>query len=309
MLVLLAAIAPIILFLAGGAFLRRYVLPSPEFWAGLSWLSYWIFTPTLFISSIGGADLTTVEPGPFALSVCLPILLVSMLAFASARLTRANGPQLTSLMQGSIRINTYVGLIMASALHGEEGVATFALASAIVVPLVNVICVATLSTHGTVDPAGRRPALWRDLITNPLILGCLIGLILNMTGISVPAFLQTTLDTVSAPALLVGTLCAGAALRFAFRIRDLLDVGVASLLKLGVLPLVAVSTAIALGVHGSSLVSIVLISAVPTAPSATILAARMGGDVRLMASITGSQTVLAMATMPLVLVLADMLSA
>ena len=54
---------------------------------------------------------------------------------------------------------------------------------------------------------------------------------------------------------------------------------------------------------------IILITAVPTAPSATVLASRMGGDTRLMAAITGVQTVLAIVTIPLLLLLAGTLSA
>ncbi|WP_341976006.1 AEC family transporter [Microbacterium sp. LWO13-1.2] len=307
--VITTGIAPIILLLGGGLILRRRILTDAVFWSGLSWISYWVFTPALFITSIGAADLGAVSPGPLALSVSIPTLAVAGVSLGAARFTRAAGPQLTSLMQGSIRINTYVGLVFASALHAQEGVATFALASAIVVPLVNVICVTTLSLHGERGATPRRFALWRDLASNPLILACGVGLLLNLSGITMPVLLQTTLDMIAAPALVVGTLIAGAALRFTFRVRDLLDVGIASLLKLCVLPLAALWIALAFGITGASLTSIILITAVPTAPSATILASRMGGDTRLMAAITGIQTVLAVATIPLLLLLADTVSA
>ncbi|WP_194764939.1 AEC family transporter [Microbacterium sp. UFMG61] len=307
--VITAGIAPIILLLGGGLILRRRVLTDVGFWSGLSWVSYWVFTPALFLTSIGGADLTAVAAGPLALSVGIPTLVVAALSFGAALLTRADGPQLTSLIQGSIRINTYVGLVFASALQGREGVATFALASAVVVPLVNVICVTTLSLFGQHDTERRRLALWRDLASNPLILSCLAGVALNLGGIAMPSLLQTTIEMIAAPALVVGTMVAGAALRFTFRLRDLIDVGTAAVLKLVVLPLAALSIALAFGITGATLTSIILITAVPTAPSATVLASRMGGDTRLMAAITGVQTVLAIVTIPLLLLLAGTLSA
>ena len=307
--VITTGIAPIILLLGGGLILRRRVLTDVGFWSGLSWVSYWVFTPALFLTSIGDADLTAVSAGPLALSVGIPTLVVAALSFGAALLARADGPQLTSLMQGSIRINTYVGLVFASALHGQEGVATFALASAVVVPLVNVICVTTLSLYGRQDTGRRRRSLWRDLASNPLILSCLAGVALNLGGIAMPALLQTTIEMIAAPALAVGTMVAGAALRFTFRPRDLIDVGTAALLNLVALPLAAMSIALAFGVTGATLTSIILITAVPTAPSATVLASRMGGDTRLMAAITGVQTVLAVATIPLLLLLAGTLSA
>ena len=64
-------------------------------------------------------------------------------------------------------------------------------------------------------------------------------------------------------------------------------------------PLTAGATAHALGAEGALLASIVLICAVPTAPSSYVLASRMGGDTRLMASITGVQTLLAIVTLPI----------
>lgn len=302
------AIVPIALLLAGGAIIRRWFVREPAFWRGLEWMSYRVFTPALFITSIADIDLTVIPLGPLALSVAVPITLAAALVVVLRRPLRANGPQLTSLVQGAIRINTYIGLIFATALHGREGVATFALASAIVVPLVNVICVSALAVYGDKSTAQRRVPLWRELLTNPLIQGCTIGLMLNLTGLPLPAFLDATLGTLAAPALACGTLIAGAALHLTFRRRDILDIGIASMLKLAALPLAAAGIAIALGVHGAALVSVVLICAVPTAPSAYVLASRMGGDTRLMASITGTQTVIAIATMPAILTLTATMS-
>lgn len=302
------AVVPILILLGGGALLRRRVLKNEAFWAGLSWMSYWVFTPALFITSISAADLGAVPAGPLALSVALPITAVAALAWAAAKTARANGPQLTSVVQGAIRINTYIGLTFASALHGTEGVATFALASAIVVPLVNLICVSTLSVYGDTPGHVARTPLWRDLARNPLIIACVIGVGLNVLAIPLPVFARAALEMVATPALACGTLIAGAAVHFTFRRRDLLDITIATVLKLAILPLMAMAIAVPLGVAGAALASVVLICAVPTAPGASVLAQRMGGDTRLIAAITGIQTVLALVTMPLMLALAQHLA-
>lgn len=300
-----SAIVPIVLILAAGVLLRRRFLTEPGFWRGLEWMSYRVFTPALFITSIANTDLTVVPIGPLLLSLAAPIVLVAGLVVALRRPLRANGPQLTSLVQGSIRINTYIGLIFATALHGHEGVATFALASAIVVPLVNVICVSALAAYGEKSSSLRHIPVWREFLENPLIQGCVIGLTLNLVGLPLPDFIAATLSMLAAPALACGTLIAGAALHFTLRKRDVLDIGVSTILKLIVLPAAAAAIAIPLGTTGATLTSIVLICAVPTAPSAYVLASRMGGDTRLMASITGSQTILAVVTLPVVLVLVN----
>ena len=100
------------------------------------------------------------------------------------------------------------------------------------------------------------------------------------------------------PALVSGTMAVGAAITVRFRQSDLLDIALTSGLKLVALPLGAGALAHALGAEGALLTSIVLICAVPTAPSSYVLASRMGGDTRLMAAITGVQTLLAILTVP-----------
>lgn len=53
------------------------------------------------------------------------------------------------MIQGGIRINTYIGLTFACTLHGSQRVAVFALACAVTVPLVNIICVSILAVCGS----------------------------------------------------------------------------------------------------------------------------------------------------------------
>ncbi|POH71744.1 AEC family transporter [Arthrobacter glacialis] len=308
MTLMTTAIMPIGLLLAAGALMRRTMLTDHGFWSGLEWMSYSVFTSALFITSIADADLNVVVVGPLLFSLTVPISAVAWFVLSLRRPLRANGPLLSSLVQGSIRINTYIGLVFAAALHGQEGVAAFALASTIVVPLVNVICVSTLAAYGNTPGTGRRIPIWREFLENPLIQGCAIGLALNLSGLPLPEFVLATLEMLAAPALVCGTLTVGAALHFTFRKRDTLDIGVAVVLKLIVLPLAAAGIAIPLGLTGATLASVILICAIPTAPSAYVLANRMGGDTRLMTSITGVQTILAVATLPAILTLTGLLT-
>lgn len=295
----LMAVVPIVLLLGLGTVLRRRLVTDPGFWRGIEWMSYRVFTPALFVTSIAATDLAAASPAALLPSLAVPVVVVSVLIIALRRPLRANGPQLTSLVQGSIRINTYIGLVFASAAYGPAGVATFALAAAVMVPLVNVISVSVLSKHGDRDDRDR-PRLWRELPSNPLIQGCAAGLALNLLHINMPAFLATTLGMLAAPALVCGTLAAGAAVTFRLRRRDVVDILSTSALKLVALPLAAVAIATAFDISGATLTSIAIICAVPTAPSAYVLARRMGGDTHLMASITGAQTLLSIATLPII---------
>ncbi len=297
---MVAAIVPIILLLVLGWTLRHRLLTDQGFWNGLEWTSYYVFMPALFISSITDADLGAVSPIPLLLGLSLPVLVVTAVVVLLRPVLHADGPALTSLVQGSIRFNTYLGLVLVAALHGRDGIAPFALTAALMVPLVNVICVSLLALHGA--PEGRgRPRLWQELATNPLILSCLVALALNLLSIPLPGPVGTTVDLLAEPALVCGTLVAGAAITLRVDRRDALHIAVTSVLKLVVLPLGVGALASSLGISGVMLVSMVVITAIPTPPTTYVLASRMGGDTRLMASLIGSQTCLAMMTLPLVI--------
>lgn len=299
---MVTAIVPIVLLLALGWTLRHRLLTDQGFWSGLEWTSYYVFMPALFISSITGADLGAVSPVRLIVSLAVPVLAVTGLVVLLRRALRADGPALTSLVQGSIRFNTYIGLVLVAATHGRDGIATFALAAALMVPLVNVICVSLLAVHG--DRGANRPRLWRELVTNPLLVSCLLALGLNLLGIPLPGPVGTTVDLLAEPALVCGTLVAGAAVTLRIDRRDVLHIAVTSVLKLVLLPLAAGALAGAVGVSGVVLASIVIITAIPTPPTTYVLASRMGGDTRLMASLIGAQTCLAMLTLPVIIPLA-----
>ncbi|HHW84450.1 MAG TPA: AEC family transporter [Actinomycetales bacterium] len=295
------AVVPIVLLLGSGALLRRQLLPAAEFWQGVEWLCYFVFLPALFIYSIGRADLSIISVGPLLLSLVIPVLVAAGLVLGIMMLVRADGPRTSSMIQGSIRLNTYIGLAFAQALGGEAGLATFAVASAVMVPTVNVISVSALSAMGTAKVEPKRGGVVREIVENPLILGCVVGIVVNLSGVEMPEFLMETLRLLSTPALVMGTLATGAAISFRVRRRDAFDLAVVSLIKLVLLPLGTGAIAVWLGVSGLVLTIFVLITAIPCATSCYILAQRMGGDTRLMASITAVQTVVSMATLPVVL--------
>jgi predicted permease len=290
------AVLPVVVLLGLGSVLRRRVVTEPAFWRGLEWVTYHVFTPALLVTSIARTDLASIPLGALTIGLTAPALIVAAALVACRRALRADGPQLTSLVQGSIRQNTYIGLVFAAALHGAQGVAMFALAIAVMVPVGNLISVGLLSVYGS--GATRQPA--REVLTNPMIVSCAVGLALSVLHLGLPEAADRTLGMLAAPALVAGTLAVGAALTFRVRADDALHIAVASGMKLIALPLCAGVIAGALGAGGALLTTIVLVCALPAAPSAYVLAVRMGGDAHLMAAITGVQTVIAIATLPII---------
>ena len=74
-------------------------------------------------------------------------------------------------------------------------------------------------------------------------------------------------------------------------------------LKLVVMPAIAIALGLAFGLSGASLGVVACCAAVPAASNAYILARQLGGDAPLMAQILTLQTMLAVFTMPVVIAL------
>jgi predicted permease len=64
------------------------------------------------------------------------------------------------------------------------------------------------------------------------------------------------------------------------------------------MPVLALALALWFGPSGSSVAIVAICAAVPTSPSAYVLARQMGGDAPLLAQIITLQTILAAVTMP-----------
>lgn len=298
MLTVSNALGPLFLLILTGVVLRRLRFPDPQFWHGAERFIYFLLFPAMLISTLATADFGQVAfSGMISLLASLLILLAAGLWLLRNRLG-LDLPSFSSVFQGSLRFNTYVGLAGAAALYGEAGITAAAVAIAIMVPLVNILCVLMFVGCGGSGQSGLWGAM-RALVKNPLLLGCIIGIALNASGIGLPGWSRDTLALAGQAALPLGLIAVGVALQ----LEALPGTGAAfwqaCVIKFGLLPLLALTAAWLLGLQGVELGVVVLFTALPTATSSYILARQMGGNAPLMAAVITGQTLLAMAVLPL----------
>ncbi|MBA2779787.1 AEC family transporter [Billgrantia kenyensis] len=297
------ALGPLFLLILLGAALGRLRQPSGEFWAQLEKVIYFLLFPAMLVSTLATANVGEVPVFRLALVLLGSLLVFSGLLWAFHRKLGLEAAAFTSVFQGALRFNTYVGVAGAAALHGSAGATVAAVAVALMVPVVNVLCVASFIATGTLGSSSLGKSLMA-LVRNPLILACLAGIALNLSGIGLPGWSGTAVELLGRAALPLGLVAVGVALRPQALLR--LDRGVwtANLVKLLLLPALVFGVALLLGLDAVSRDVALLFAALPTATSAYILARQLGGDAELMAALITGQTLLAMATLPLWLHLA-----
>ena len=293
------ALLPIILLIVLGIALRSRQFVTDSFWMQAERLAYFILLPALLLHSLATAPLGEFPYWEIVATLILATIAVAGLAIAARPLLRIDGPGFTSVFQGSVRFNNYVGVTLAATLFGAEGVAYAALCNAAIVPTVNVLCILVFAQHGTLRPTAL--SIVRQVIANPLVLACFAGIALQVLGLQIPSGLEPSLRALGAASLPLGLLCVGAALNFSTGQVWLGPVVSSSIAKFVLMPAATLIMGHALGLHGTGLAVALLFQVMPTASSAYIMARQLGGDAPLMARITAMQTVLAAIAVPLVL--------
>ncbi|MBD3893320.1 AEC family transporter [Hydrogenophaga sp.] len=193
--------------------------------------------------------------------------------------------------QVGFRFNSFIALALASQLAGAPGLLMVAMLIGVCVPLFNVAAVWPMARHA-------KKSVRRELLRNPLIIGTVCGLSANLLGFSLPAWIEPTFSRIGQAALALGLLAAGAGLQFgSLATAKLLGVGVLTVKHLA-LPLLALGLALLLQLDATQTTVLLMFSALPTASSCYVLAARMGYDAAHVAGLVTLSTLLGMVSLP-----------
>ncbi|EWC41425.1 AEC family transporter [Stutzerimonas stutzeri] len=301
MTTLLLALWPLFALIVAGYFLRLRAFPSAEFWPGAERINYFLLFPALLFSSLATAPLDNPALPQLAAAVMLGLGLAWIALLIAKRLRGWSAGRFGAITQGVLRFNTYLGLAAVGSLFGQEGLALAALMLALMVPTVNVMSVWALTAERGVSVRG----LLLPIAKNPLILACVAGALVNLSGLGLPGGTDRLLSLLAAASLPLGLLCVGAALKPQELGGEIPALGWNCVVRLLGVPLLAYGVAVLLGLPDMETAILVLFFALPTAPTAYVLTRQLGGDSHLMAGIITLQTLLAAASLPLVLTLLD----
>lgn len=293
------ALVPVLMLILAGQALNRTGFLPKETWPGIEKLTYYFLFPALLVRSLGRQSLEGVAWLPM-LIVVAGTLAVAITALVLWHRLRASVSDytFTSVFQGGVRFNTYIAFAVAESLYGPEGLALGAVAAGFMIVLINISCVTTLTHWGSTSEKGIT-IIFREIVKNPLLMGCVAGILLSVSGIGVSGMADSVLEIAGRAALPLGLLAVGAALRLDLVRGHLGPITVSSTVQFGLKPLAASLLVLALGLKGVVAGVLLIFFICPTATSGYILARQLGGDTETIASIITSQTLLAFLVMPL----------
>jgi hypothetical protein len=285
-------IIPIFLLILLGAAMRRWFGLREDFWPQMDRLIYYVLFPALLFSSLSHFRIDMGAATPMLLVATLYIFSGIVLGLLAKILFHAPAKVFSATFQSSFRFNSYVGLAIAGALHGQDGLAAIGLLMGFMVPLANVASVLMLARHSE--------SHWlKEILLNPLIIATAGGITFSLAGWALPAMFDTTLGLLSQASLPMGLIAVGAGLRMQglHSHPGTLWYGVA--VKLLLLPAIAWGLALAFGLAGVYFHIAVLMAALPVSTVAYVLAKRMGGDGDTIAAQIMLSTLLSALTLPI----------
>ena len=281
-----------------GYLVCRYTALDRKVWQQVESLVYFFLFPVLLFQSIVRSPLDFRATSSLIGAGLLMSLAAIALAYSLPHIPwlgqRIDRREHAASAQVAFRFNSFIGLALAEKLAGAEGLQLIAVLIGVCVPLFNVAAVWPMARHGQRSFAG-------ELVRNPLIIATACGLIANVLGFSIPYWLEPTVTRIGAASLALGLLAAGAGMQFA-HLADAKVLTVALLTIRHLLtPLIGILLALAFGLSAVQSSILLAFSALPTASSAYVLAARMGYNGAYVAALVTLSTILGMASIPFAL--------
>jgi predicted permease len=302
---ILDTLAPTVLLIALGAALAHIRFLGQPFMADLNKLVFWIALPALLFRSASHAEGAPAQTWTLVAVSLGGTVLIALVAWVTALLIGVPREGRGTFVQAAFRSNlAYIGIpVMASALPArdlsgpESDLTTAVIAMVFSMGFFNILAVIVLQASRRAAEQLDLAVLARSIVSNPLLLSGVLGLLAAFAGLRLPLFLDRTFEALGASSVPIALMCIGGSLTFARLGGRRTWIVTASLLKVAGAPLVAwlLSRAAGLGPveHRIALV----FAACPTAAAAYVMARQMDGDEALASGSVALSTLLSVASL------------
>ena len=303
----LTSVLPVCLLVLLGAALRQIHFLPEAFFTQLNRLGFWLLLPALLFCMIATAPATSGGAGlRIGLVLCACAVGITLAGWLVARLLRLPEGSARALMQSAMRGNlayTALPILIYTFGEGSGSAATAVLALVPTIPFYNfwAVLILTRSSGGR-----RRTQAARALVAvlrNPLIIGCLLGLLVLKSGIRMPEGCFKAVQELGRAALPCALLALGAGLTPQAVRASARPALAAAALKLLGMPALGYLVARAAGLSGEALLITLLYLASPCAVTSYVMADQMGADKELAGSAIALSTLLCLPVMVTILLL------
>ena len=273
----LNATLPIFLTMVLGAFFKKIKLMDDAFVAKMNKFVFQAALPMLLFEDLAAVDFLEVWDMKFV-AFCFLATLISILAIVALSFLLKDKSLQGEFVQASYRSSAAIlGIAFIQNIYGNSGMAPLMIVAT--VPLYNVMAVVVLSLMKPEREPMSRELLLRTLkgiVTNPIILGILAGMLWSLLKLPLPTILHKTVSNIGVLATPLGLMAMGASFQMQ-QVRQKPAVA-AAFIKLVVLAAIFLPVAVMLGFRTEKLVAILVMLGSATTVSCFIMAKNMGHE-------------------------------
>lgn len=304
-MMVLQSLFPVFCLLLLGAGLRRLKLTNDVFLKTSDRLVYFIFFPVMLFWKIGGtAAAADVNLGYIQAALCA-FVSTFVLSTIFIKLLPVPDFKAGSFSQSCFRFNTYIGMAIVMNASGEDGVLYFSILVGLLIPIINVLAVTILIWFSgqRVNARQRLAITLRAMITNPLIIACLAGMLFARAVGHFPVFLDNTFRLMTHVTLPLALLSVGGSLTLAGLRENLTLAAAGTIFKLLILPVSGFFFLNLFQIDGLPFKVTMIFFSLPTSTAIYVLSSQLHSDTQLASAAIMLSTLLSFVSLSIALLI------
>ena len=292
------AVAPIFILMLLGYLLKKIKLAEKDHFDAMNRLVFKVFLPVLLFNNVYNTEISGVIDSKLIAYTITGVAAVFVLGYFAVMLLSKKNSIRGVMLQGFFRSNfAILGLpLIDSICKGNSGGLT-SIMVAVVVPVFNVLAVVALERFREGNERLDVGKLIKGVLTNPLIIGCAIGLIFLVLKIRLPFVIEKSLKDIGSVATPLAIIILGAGFEFSAIKGMAFEIATVVLARLVIVPVITLVPAVLLGFRGEALACLLIAFGSAVAVSSYSMAKQMDGDETLAAQVIVFSSVFCMFTL------------
>jgi predicted permease len=285
----LNATVPVFAIIVFGYILKKKEFINEEFIKVSNRLNFRITLPLLLIQDLMAMDFKAQFKMKYVAYCALVTTACFVVIWIGAKLFIKDKSVIAEFVQGSFRGSAAVlGTAFVLNIYGDTGMVPMMIIGA--VPLYNIFSVIVLQMESPMHKRNTNKAMVRQIrndnikmsligiVTNPIIIGIVIGVALSLLEVDFPVMMDNTISTLAKITTPLALIAIGGSFEFGKAIEKIGPAVTGSFIKLAGQAIIFLPLAVWLGFRDKELMAIVIMLGSPTTPSCFIMAKGAGCD-------------------------------
>ena len=269
------AILPLFLMMMLGFLVRKRSWLTDEETDRFNSVIFKVLFPFTVFASIYNTDLSHAFHPNLIIYCVAAVLLTFFISLLIVPKIEPSNKSRGAMIQAIYRSNfVLLGLPLVANIDPQADLGMTAIAIAVLIPVYNVLAVVTLEVYRGEKPNPKRILL--GILANPLILGCVAGLI--AIPFTLPPMLDSTISQLAVTAPPMALILLGASFRLEHSPHLKRNLLICTMARLIVVPGIALAVAALLGFRDMAFVTLIGVFAAPCAVSSFTMAQQMDSD-------------------------------